>query len=265
MRFKEFIEKSSIEHDSRIVLALDLSALPKDLDSNRLKNKAIKILKDVSPHICAVKINMQLLLPLGLYTGIKEIIDLAHNLDLPIIMDCKLSDVGHTNAWATKHYFEAGFDALIVNPLVGWEQGMEPVFNVANEYDGKGVILLVYTSHKAAPESYELNVVDPLTNEVKPLFMIFAERALKWNADGIVVGATYPEKVKTIAEFLKGRIPIYSPGIGVQGGKIENCLKAGTKYFIIGRSIFQANNPAKTAEKIKLMIKSYESKVTYES
>ncbi|RLE55340.1 MAG: hypothetical protein DRJ26_00945 [Candidatus Methanomethylicota archaeon] len=248
MSFKSRIERVAKERKSRIVLALDLSALPKDLSQNTLKKRALNVLREVSPYVCAVKINMQLLLPLGLYYGVKEIIDEAHSLGLPTIIDCKLSDVGHTNAWATKHYFEAGFDAIIINPIIGWEQGAQPIFDVAREYGARGVILLVYTSHKAAPESYELLVKDPDSGLLKPLYEIFAERALKWSADGAIVGATYPDRVKVIAEILQDKVPIFSPGVGAQGGRIEPCLKAGSKYFIIGRSIFNAEKPAEAAK-----------------
>jgi len=246
--FKDELNRVSLEKNSRIILALDPSALPRDLTQEQLKSRAIKILRDVSPYICGVKINMQLLLPLGLYYGVKEIIDLAHNFGLPVIMDCKLSDVGHTNAWATRHYFEAGFDAMIINPIIGWAQGAEPIFQVAKEYGGRGIILLVYTTHKAAPESYELLVKDPVSGREIFLYELFARRALEWNADGAIVGGTYPEKIKIISSILQGKVPIFSPGIGVQGGRIKACLEAGTKYFIIGRSIFNAENPAEAAK-----------------
>lgn len=246
--FKDKLNEISAERGSRIVLALDPSALPRNLAPEKLKDKALNILRDVNKFICAVKINMQLLLPLGLYYGVKEIIDFAHSLGLPVIMDCKLCDVGHTNEWASRHYFEAGFDAIIINPIIGWAQGAEPIFRVAREYGGRGIILLVYTTHKAAPESYELSVRDPRSGMEIFLYELFARRALEWNADGVIVGGTYPDKIKVISCILQGKIPIFSPGIGVQGGRIKVCLEAGSKYFIIGRSIFNAENPVRAAK-----------------
>ncbi|MEM0265380.1 MAG: orotidine-5'-phosphate decarboxylase, partial [Candidatus Methanomethylicia archaeon] len=239
---------SKMNH-SRIILALDLSMMPRDSGFNLLKNTAMKILSSVANYICAVKINMQLLLPLGLYDGVSDIIRLAHDFNIPTIMDCKLSDVGHTNLWASKHYFEAGFDAIIVNPMVGWSEGVEPVFNVARDYGGRGVILLTYMSHKASPESYELPIL--IEGSPKPLYKIFAERALKWGADGVIVGGTYPEKIREIKSILLGKIPIYTPGIGLQGGEIKACIDAGSEYFIVGRSIFQAEDPVEAARRFR--------------
>ncbi|MCS7096879.1 MAG: orotidine-5'-phosphate decarboxylase [Candidatus Methanomethylicia archaeon] len=249
MDYKTFISSASNRNRSRIVLALDISSIPKSSEFKDLKYNAMKILSSISEYICAVKINMQLLLPLGLYGGVSDIIDLAHDNGLPVIMDCKLSDVGHTNLWATKHYFEAGFDALIVNPFVGWSEGMEPVFNVAKEYGGRGVILLVYMSHKASPESYELKIYDG--NVLKPIYLIFAEKALKWGAEGVIVGGTYPNIIREVRNVIGDSIPIYTPGIGFQGGDINACIQAGSKYFIVGRSIIESKDPVNVARKFR--------------
>ncbi|MEM3616101.1 MAG: hypothetical protein QXX09_05570, partial [Candidatus Methanomethylicia archaeon] len=92
MRFRDHISSVSKSSCSRIVLALDLSMLPSEIGFKDLKGRAMKVLSSVAQYICAVKINMQLLLPLGLYDGVRDIVDLAHDLGLPAIMDCKLSD-----------------------------------------------------------------------------------------------------------------------------------------------------------------------------
>ncbi|MEM3166653.1 MAG: orotidine 5'-phosphate decarboxylase / HUMPS family protein, partial [Candidatus Methanomethylicia archaeon] len=84
-----------------------------------------------------------------------------------------------------------------------------------------------------------------------PLYKIFAERALKWGADGVIVGGTYPEKIREIKSILLGKIPIYTPGIGLQGGEIKACIDAGSEYFIVGRSIFQAEDPVEAARRFR--------------
>lgn len=164
-------------------------------------------------------------------------------------MDCKINDVGSTNQIIAEYYFKAGFDAVIANPFVGWEEGLEPVFNTARKM-GKGVIILTYMSHKGAKEGYGQTVKHPKNEKLIPQYLIFAEKALEWNADGVIVGATYPEKIREIKSILNNKIPIFSPGVGVQGGDIETAMKAGARYLIIGRTITQAKNPAETAKQI---------------
>jgi orotidine-5'-phosphate decarboxylase len=232
--------------DSNIVLALDL---PLD-KPNRLLSRGIEILEAVHPYLCAVKINRQLVLPLGLFNGVQKLLVSAQDLGLPTIMDCKINDVGHTNRIIAEYYYKAGFDAVTANPFVGWDEGLQPVFEVAKQMR-RGVILLVYMSHKAAEEGYGQTIQDPKTGELSPQYLAFAEKALSWNADGVVVGATYPDKIKEVYEILGDRVPIYSPGVGVQGGGVESAIKAGARYLIVGRTITLAEDPAGSARLIR--------------
>ena len=245
-QFRERIESRSKNVSSRIVLALDLNV---DDEKNPL-TKSLEILKDAAPHLCAVKINRQLVLPMGLFGGVEKIVKAAKDLGLPTIMDCKINDVGHTNVSIASSYFKAGFDAVIASPFVGWKDGLEPVFAIARQ-QGKGIILLVYMSHGGAAEGYGQRIYDKVSGLLRYQYEAFAEKALKWSADGAVVGATYPNKIKTIHTILGERVPIYSPGIGAQGGDVGKAMRAGSRYLIVGRSIFGSENPERSAKEMK--------------
>jgi orotidine-5'-phosphate decarboxylase len=236
--FQARIEEASETHASKIVLSLDYILS----DREALFLRSLQTLETLAPHLCAVKINRHLILPLGLHPLVERLVTVAHNLDLPVIMDCKINDIGDTNLEIARCYFEAGFDAVTANPFIGWEGGLEPVFNLAGE-SSKGVILLVYMSHRSAGEGYGQKIVDSRTGHERRQYLVFAERAVAWGADGVVVGATYPEKIREVNQVLKDRIPIYSPGIGVQGGALNCVADAGASYFIIGRSILLSPDP----------------------
>ncbi|WXG41419.1 MAG: orotidine 5'-phosphate decarboxylase [Candidatus Freyarchaeum deiterrae] len=248
--FSGKLEKRVRENGSRVVLALDLSPSVGAKDFKRkLLVKSRRILSDVEEHIVGVKINFQLLLPLGLFDDLRLLIEDAAHYGLPLIMDCKLNDVEHTNEWASHYFFEAGFDALIANPFVGWKGGLDSVFSVAKDY-GKGVILLVYMSHPGAEEGYGQKVVNA-DGETRFQYEIFAEKSKSWGADGVVVGATQPKIIERVSEIVGGKIPIFSPGIGFQGGEIGEAFRAGTTYAIVGRSIYQSEDPKLSAKEIK--------------
>ena len=238
--FRRWILKTKKERGSSIILALDYN-IP---NPHELLLRSKKTIETLSPYICGIKFNRHLVLPLGLYSGVKELLDITRKLGLPSIMDCKINDIGATNRTIAHHYYTAGFDAVTANPFIGWEDGLNQVFEISNDCN-KGVILLVYMSHKGAVEGYAQRVKHPNTNKEYYQYQIFAEKALKWNADGVIVGATYPQKILEINKILNGKIPIYSPGIGVQGGNIELVAKGRSDYFIIGRSILTAKDPIK--------------------
>jgi orotidine-5'-phosphate decarboxylase len=253
--FQTRIEQTAKNKKSNIVLALDFP-FEKPIDRSKLLSKANSILEAVHPYVCAVKINHHLVLPLGLFDGVQGLVEKIHGLGMMAIMDCKVNDIGSTNQVIAEYYYAAGFDALIANPFVGWEEGLKPIFEIAHKQQ-RGVILLVYMSHKSACEGYGQTVVDTETKEKVPQYILFAKKALKWRADGAVVGATYPEKIREVHAILGKNVPIYSPGIGVQGGEIKAAMDAGAHYLIVGRAIVQSENPAKTASEIRDLTRKY--------
>jgi orotidine-5'-phosphate decarboxylase len=228
MSFKEKMEETAKKKESNSVLALDFPFRSPD-KRDELLVEAQDVLDAVHPYVCAVKFNHHLVLPLA-------------------IMDCKANDIGATNQVIAEYYYAAGFDALIANPFVGWEEGLKPIFDVARRLQ-RGVILLTYMSHKGASEGYGQTVHDA-AGAATAQYVSFAKKAVQWGADGAVVGATYPEKIREIHGILGEHVPIYSPGIGAQGGAAETAAKAGARYFIVGRSITLAENPSEAAKKL---------------
>ena len=247
------MQEAAKSKNSPIVLALDF---PYEAPENRSKVlvKAQQILKAVHPYVCAVKINHHLVLPLGTFDGVQQLVEQIRGQGLLAIMDAKVNDIGATNQVIADYYYAAGFDALIANPFVGWDEGLKPLFEVSQRLN-RGVILLCYMSHKGASEGYGQTIVDPETGEKTLQYISFAKKALKWGADGAVVGATYPKKITEIKQILGEKIPIYSPGIGVQGGDAETTLIAGASYLIIGREITLAINPTQAATELCASIK----------
>ena len=253
MSFKAKMAEAAKTKDSRLILALDFPFEP-PMNRNIVLAKAQKVLKAVHPYVCAVKINHHLTLPLGLFDGVQALIEQIREQGMLAIMDAKVNDIGNTNRVIAEYYFAAGFDAIIANPFVGWEEGMKPLFEVAKR-SNKGVILLTYMSHRGAIEGYGQNTTDPETGANVPQYVVFARKALAWGADGVVVGATVPQKITEVKTILQGKADIYSPGVGAQGGAAETAIKAGANYLIVGREIANSADPEKSASLLRNSIR----------
>ncbi len=234
--------KKSASGKSRIILANDLE----NLSIQKLESYTIKNIKTLNKFLCAIKFNFHLILPLGIQS-LRKINRIAHDVGIQTIADIKLNDIGNTNQIATKILWEAGFDAVIVNPIMGLENLHELVKSAHK--DSHGVIGLVHMSHPDANLGYGLTVQQP-SNKIIKLNELFLNWSCSVKADGVVVGATVPQIISSSYKKINGCCEIYSPGVGTQGGNPINAIRAGANYLIIGRTILNAKNPVVEAKKI---------------
>lgn len=232
--------------ESRIILAMD----PRPGAGEDLKLFAKKTIGAVAGHVCAVKVNFHLLLPLSA-GDMWEIAKFAHSHGLLLIADIKLNDIDSTNEAAVEHLARMGFDAVIANPFMG-SATLSSLVEKARAL-GMGVIALVYMSHPDAGEGYGMQASDGAA-----FYRKFLDRAARAQADGVVVGATQAEILREVAALAasggsegKNRLAIYSPGVGAQGAEPEQTVRDGADYLIVGRSIVEAEDPAAAARDMK--------------
>jgi orotidine-5'-phosphate decarboxylase len=76
-----------------------------------------------------------------------------------------------------------------------------------------------------------------------------AQMAADCGVTGVVAPATRPGRVKQIRDVV-GNLTIISPGVGAQGGSAGDTIKAGADYVIVGRTIYQSDDPAAAAKQI---------------
>jgi len=239
-KFKTRISQSST--DSRIILANDYDTTNKKIVSQTIQN-----IKSLHKFLCGIKLNFHVLLPLGK----KEIIRInkaAHKYGLQTIADIKLNDIGNTNQITSKTLWDFGFDAIIVNPIMG-PKSLKKIVTEAHKRD-KGVIALCHMSAPEAKLSYEINVKLSKNSKPKPLYNLFLKWAVSNKADGIIVGATFPKIVNDCKKIIGKKLDIYSPGIGKQGGNVKKAIANGSDFLIVGRTILSSKNPVRTVKQL---------------
>ena len=191
----------------------------------RLLNRNKAIIEATRDLVCAYKPNLAFYETLGteglaiLEKTIKRIPG-----DIPIIGDAKRGDIGNTaRAYAQAIFEYLGFDAATVNPYLGYDS-LEPFL----QYRDRGIFILCRTSNAGAVDFQSLNIENS-DGRRTPLFELIAGKAGEWNVHGnigLVVGATYPDELKTIRQQHPD-MPLMIPGVGAQGGNLELTVHYG--------------------------------------
>lgn len=178
------------------------------------------------------------------------------------IADAKRGDIGNTSSLYAKAFFkEMNFDSITVAPYMG-EDSVTPFL----KFKDKWVILLAHTSN---PGSADFQL---LKNENgRLLYEEVLMKAQEWaSADQLmfVVGATHPDKVQGIRQLAPNNFFLV-PGIGAQGGDLEQITKLGMNKecgLIVNsaRSIIYASSDTdfaaeagREALKLQVEMKSY--------
>jgi orotidine-5'-phosphate decarboxylase len=182
-------------------------------------NKAI--IEATADLVCAYKPNLGFYLQWGAagITALERTIAYIPS-HIPVILDCKTGDIGHTQAaWGRGAFEQWGVDAVTVNPFVG----AEAVLPMIGERPDKAVYILVRTSNPGAAQFQgELGREVGLSAEV----LRHSQRWPTAGHKGYVVGATYPQEL-AVARQIAPQANFLIPGIGAQGGDLEAAVRHG--------------------------------------
>jgi orotidine 5'-phosphate decarboxylase subfamily 2 len=227
MDFKQKLLNISKKNNSLLCVGLDIDKdkIPRFLFQSardpffEFNKMIIDATKDI---VCAYKLNMAFYEVFG-----RDGFDLLEKTiryipkNIVVIVDGKRNDIGNTARKYAQSLFDTFHaDAVTINPYLGID-GIIPFL----EYNDKCSFILCRTSNPSAGDFQDLTVTKT------PLYQIIAQKIREWSVHGTcgaVVGATYPNELKTIREILGEDIPLLIPGIGKQGGDVKKTVKYGT-------------------------------------
>jgi len=225
--FAERIERRMLEANTMVCVGIDpvLDKLPDHV--NRSVESIVQmcqaIIEATHPYAAAFKPNLAFFTALG-RPGLNALWAVRHSVpsSIPVILDCKVGDVSETaRAYAHGWFNEFGFDAITVSPYLG-EDAVAPFL----EYGEKGVIILCKTSNTGSGDVQDLRLANG-----DPLYLTVADKCHEWDAShpasvGLVVGATYPEQLRSVRQRVGNQV-ILLPGLGAQGGEMKASVEAG--------------------------------------
>ena len=212
----------SIPKNSRLILALD------ETDPT----KALAVASAVGDIVDAIKINY----PLVLSCGLEMVSDIASRAS--VICDFKVADIPNTNRLIVEQAVRLGAKGVIVHGFTGHDS-VEACVNAAEDID---VFVVTEMSHPGGTE-FTAKIADQLV-----------ALATETGARGIIAPATRPGRLAEIRNIAKD-LMILTPGVGAQGGTAADAIKAGADYIIVGRSIYQSDDPRAAAQKLAAEIR----------
>jgi len=170
------------------------------------------IIDATQEHACCYKPNLAFYLADGLrgLEALQKSIEQVPDA-IPVILDCKVGDIGSTMQGYVKACFdELRVDAITVNPLMGSDV-LAPLMKRHAGF----AFALALTSNPSARDFFHNAGMDEAVSKWMQAFP--AERV------GAVVGATQTSDLARMRALLPDRVFLI-PGVGAQGGDLEAVL-----------------------------------------
>ncbi len=210
--------------DSKLVIAVDVF----DVDF------ALDLAREIGKEVFALKVNW----PLLMVKGSSIISELSRYSR--VICDFKIADIPNTNRLIAEKVSDEGAWGVISHCFPG-EDSLKAVVEAAGDTK---VFSVVAMSNPGASE-----FVYPRTSE-------FIDLSIKAGVYGLIAPANDYEMLSMIRARTKDHV-LLTPGIGAQGGNIEEALRHGSDLLIVGRAIYNAQRPLDEVRKINSVIAGF--------
>ncbi len=243
MRFHDRLREAIDRSGSLLCVGLDPDAsLGGAAPAERF---CLDLLDATLEHCAAVKPNLAFFEQFG-PDGLRVLLRLRERVPPThvLLLDAKRGDIGSTaEAYARALFDVYGADAVTVNPLMG-EDSVAPWLARAEE--GRGVFLLARTSNPGAADLLEQRLLGG-----DGVYERIADLAQRWDRGrgcaGLVVGATAPQAI-TVLRSQAADLPFLLPGVGAQGGSVEDAVAAGLDRHGAGLLVAVSRGIAAAAE-----------------
>lgn len=172
---------------------------------------------------------------------------------IPVLLDAKRGDISTTAAaYAVAAFDQVHAHAITLAPYMG-RDSVDPFVGGRPE---RGCFVLCKTSNPTAGDLQTLPLALPSGHL---LYEHVAAKCAEWNADdnvGLVVGATDVQALRRVRAVVPD-LWILAPGIGAQGGNLDEAVSAGLSADGMGllvpvsRGISKAADPKQAAEELR--------------
>jgi orotidine-5'-phosphate decarboxylase len=256
MKFLDKTKERFAKINSVLCMGLDpvWDNLPQEVKSDDVEKTLTfffySLLDNFADKVLVVKPNVAFFEPFGVagHLALKKIISHAQEKGIPVILDAKRADIGNTSkAYAKAVFEELNADAVTLAPYMGTDS-LSPFF----QYKDKGFFVLARTSN---PGSCDFQMLKLENGQY--LYEAVINKLIDWSKEfdtpiGAVAGATHLEELDRIISMFKnaGNLPLLIPGVGKQGGNLDEVLSALKKHdFDLSRVFINSSSKILYAHK----------------
>jgi orotidine-5'-phosphate decarboxylase len=183
-----------------------------------------RVLEKVADTVDVIKVNVPLL-----YTETPAVIrKLSRTFGLPVFADLKVADVPHTNNKIVEIAADNEAAAVMVHGIVG----PDALLGCIEAASGRLGIIVQLELTNPGGKLFTARIADEM-----------AELAASLGVYGVQAPGNRPERIAQIRNIVGTERVIVCCGVGAQGGTLSEVRGAGGSYGIIGRSIYQADDP----------------------
>jgi len=225
-----------------LCVALDLST----------KEENLALIEKIKDHDVWLKVGLRTYIRDGeeFLKAIKQI-----NPDFKIFLDLKLYDIPNTMADAAESIMGLGVDMFNVHASAG-KRAMKTVMERLGKYETRPIVLAVTALTSFAENEFAAVYEQEIATKADQ----FAKDAMESGLDGVVCSAYESASIKNITnkEFMT-----LTPGIrpfGEDAGDqkrvadVAYAKEALVDFIVVGRPIYQAENPSEMVSKILALI-----------
>lgn len=247
--FKDKLARIVDANKSLLCVGLDPHIVP----PSRVSEFNRVIIEATHDLVCAYKPNFAIYDGMGPEgeAALQETLEFIVPSGIPTIADYKRADIANCGeAYAQRVFGRFGFDAVTVYHYMG-QDAVEPFQQP--QWSDRGIFVLCRTSNRRSGQVQHMPTVSP-SGELVPQYLEVARMVVnEWDQMGnigLVMGATFPEELALVRERHPKTL-LLIPGVGTQGGSLENSVKAaadaaGRGFLIsVSRSIIYAHTEDK--------------------
>lgn len=173
--------------------------------------------------------------PLAFTEGASVMGRLADRFGKPVFADLKVADVPHTSARIVEIVRESGGSAVMVHGFIG-PDGLADCVDAAR--DQVGILVQLELTNPGGKI-----FTAPIANEM-------AAMAREIGVYGTQAPGNRPERIAEIRRIIGADKTIVCCGVGAQGGRHAEVMRAGGSFSIVGRAIYQAADPRAALEAV---------------